>query len=618
MREDDELWWNADEMEAHEPLFEHISSEHEGFIKANQSMIWEHYRLYDRMEAQALQNQFDDSRSDRPKLGLNIVRAVVNAVHSKIIQSKPRPTFLTIGQGAKARNKAKRTQAYVDGCNYHADTYDIGAEVLLNALILGSGCAAVYRDADGRPAVENVFLAEMRRDNGAYRQRNPRNEYRVRAVDRQGLIDEYCNSDDEAENERIRALIHGSGRASKDLRVYGDDDCDQVTVIDAYRRPSTKDAGDGRHILAIEGGTIIDEEWKTKPPFVWAHWQQRPQGFLGMGIAEQLKSLQTEINLILLRMQEQMVYGGPRVLLERGSAINPDELQAEIYGTIEYSGQPPQIVQFPYLSPENIQILELLYQKAFDDVGVSQLAARSEKPAGLNSGRALLTFSDLESAKFVAFGQEYERWVRDVSEQFLWLAINDDDMDDEQKKRPVYAATKKYRQRYLEPVTKADIVSSLDETRCQVFPTSALAQSPSAKLDQVGEMSDRGWLQKEEAVSLLDFPDLENAGALMSSPVEYLDMCCDRMLEDGEPLSPEPWIMGAEAKLRVSQHLQLAQLRGDPEERWQLLANYLNAITRREDQDAAKKAAAAAPPPGAAPPGAPPMPMPMPGAPPAA
>lgn len=595
--EEEQLWWDSDDMEAHDPLFSHISREHEGFVKANISQIWEHYRLYDRQEALNLLNQFDaDSRnSDRPRLALNVVRAVVNAVHSKIIQNKPRPTFLTIGQGAMARKKAKATQAYVDGCIYHADAYDVGNDVLMNALILGSGCGHVYRDADGRPAVENVFTGEMRRDAGAYRDRHPRNEYRVRAVDRQGLIDEFCHGEDEAENERIRTIIQNSSKASKETRVYGDDKCDQVTVIDAYRRPSNKGSDDGRHVLALEGGTIVDEPWHTKPPFVWVHWQRRPNGFFATGIAEQLKALQSEINLVLLRIQEQMVYGGPKVLLERASGINPDDLQSEIYGIIEYSGAPPQVVQFPYISPETLQILELLVQKAFDEVGVSQLAARSEKPAGLNSGRALLTFSDLESAKFVAFGQAYERWVRDVAEQFLWLAINDDDMDEEQKKQPMYAPTKRYRQRYLEKISRADIVSSLDETKCQVFPTSALAQTPSAKLDQVGEMSDKGWIPPEVAMSLLDFPDLEQAGALISSPVEYIDMCIDRMLENGEPLAPEPWINGSIAKLRVAQALQLAQLRDEPEERWQLLANYLNQITENEE----KAAAAAAPPPGA-------------------
>jgi hypothetical protein len=115
----------------------------------------------------------------------------------------------------------------------------------------------------------------------------------------------------------------------------------------------------------------------------------------------------------------------------------------------------------------------------------------------------------------------------------------------------------------------------------------------------VGEWQDRGWLDKSEAMQLMDLPDLENATALATAPLEYIDMSIERMLEDGVPLRPEKWVDLKTARMRVAQALMRAQIQGVPEARWQLLATYLDACNRQLQEADQQAQAAAQPPPGA-------------------
>ena len=141
----------------------------------------------------------------------------------------------------------------------------------------------------------------------------------------------------------------------------------------------------------------------------------------------------------------------------------------------------------------------------------------------------------------------------------------------------VMVPVRRWRTRFLERVARADIVSSRDEFVTQVFPTSSLPQTPAARLQVVGEMQDRGFLPPEAAQSLLNFPDLESETALIAAPIEHIDWVISRMLDHGESMRPEPWENMPLARQRASQALMRAQMEGVDEERWQLVAVYVEA-----------------------------------------
>ena len=52
------------------------------------------------------------------------------------------------------------------------------------------------------------------------------------------------------------------------------------------------------------------------------------------------------------------------------------------------------------ISQDLFMHLDRLYNRSFEIAGISQLSAQSSKPSGLDSGRALREFSDIESERF--------------------------------------------------------------------------------------------------------------------------------------------------------------------------------------------------------------------------
>ena len=561
-------WYQMDVGRAHSAIMatmRHLDSR----LSASDARFWRHFRLYDQDAAFAVRGAA--RVNTRAGIRLNVVRAAVTAVHAKIAQNEVRPTYLTSGEGYDARQKAKKTQAFVDGVRYHADSDRVTALAALYALIFGTGHAKTFWAGDGKLGNEAVLPIHIRVDPADGMHRDPLCVYDYRPVDRAKLRQRFGG------DKKLLRAIDQAPPAPENIRMYTDTATDLIAVCEAFCRPSAPGADDGRRVMALANASLIDEPLDHAPPIHTLRWGLRPIGWEGYGIAEQLADLQFGVNELLIRLHEQLMLSGPKIFLERGSAIDYDELTNLIWGFVHYTGAPPQFVVPQAVQPELFEHLRYLYQQAFDEVGISQLAVRSEKPAGLNSGRALMAFSDLESAKFVDFGRRYERLVRDVSDSFLDLVMSSDD-DQEIK---VTVPVRRWRTRFLEEISRADIVSSRDEFVTQVFPTSSLPQTPAARLQVIGDMQDRGLLPPELAQSLLNFPDLENETALISAPIEHTDWVISRILDHGESLRPEAWENLEMARLRATQALMRAKMQGVPEERWQRLAVYIDDCTTK-------------------------------------
>jgi len=201
--------------------------------------------------------------------------------------------------------------------------------------------------------------------------------------------------------------------------------------------------------------------------------------------------------------------------------------------------------------------------------GISQLAAQSKKPVGLESGRALREFSDIESERFMVVGQAYERLFVDVAEQAIEMIK---DLHDDGNP---YTVASFDRKGGLEQIDWDEIDLDEDQYIMQVKPIGSLPQTPAAKLASVNEMMLNGMFSKEEAHQLLDFPDLETANKLKTAHIEVIDLAIERMLEDGEYIPPEPYMALEYGISRIQQAYNLAIINDEPEDRRELLRRWL-------------------------------------------
>jgi hypothetical protein len=457
----------------------------------------------------------------------NVCQATVDTVTAKIAKNKPKPLFLTSGGDYKLQMKAQNLTKFVEGVFYENDVYELATQIFRDAAIWGTGALFVY-EKDGRLRFQRQIISELQVDEVEAFYGEPRSLYKTRTIDRGVLINMFPN---------MRKAIEESNQAKPDDLGGKPTISDEVAVCEAWHLPSGPDAKDGRHVICIDQTCLFEEEYdKHFFPFVFFHWSKKLFGYWGQSLVEQIQNIQLEINKLLWVIQRSMHLAGSfKILLENGSKIVKEHLNNDIGAIVNYSGTQPQYVTPPIIPPEIYQHLQTLKDAAFEQAGVSQLSAASKKPDGLDSGKALREYNDIESDRFMTVGQAYERFFVDLASVVVSMA------------KTLYGeGTESYKvkvpgKKFIETIDWKDVHMHEDAYVLKCYPVSALPDEPAGRLQTIQELMQAGLVDPEAGRRLLDYPDLEAEEILNNSPIDYLKKILDKMAEDGEYTPPEPF-----------------------------------------------------------------------------
>lgn len=534
--------------------------------------------------------------AQRERLTFNVVQSAIDTVTAKIAKNRPRPLFLTSGGDYRQQRRAKRLTQFVDGVFYEAKAYELGPEAFRDACIWGDGLVHVFA-RHGRVAFERVLPGELFVDELEALYGNPRQMHRVKQVDRAVLL----------------ALFPGKagviGRADRE----GDASerrpghvADLVTVRESWRLPSKPGAKDGKHVLTVDGHALTPlEPWEHDFfPFARFSWSRRPFGFWAQGLAEQLAGIQLELNKLFATVQRSLHLSGTfKIWVKNGSKVAVEHLNNEI-GAVLRSEEPPQWILPQAVQPEVYAQINTLIARAYEQAGVSQLSATAQKPAGLNSGKALREYNDIETDRFQTVGQAYERFFLDLARLSIAVA------------KGIAARDNGYRvqvpgRKWLASIDWADVDLAEDQYVMQCFPVSSLPRDPAGRLQTVQEYAQAGYLTPRQARRLLDFPDLDQVESLENAAEEYLTQVLDQIVDDGDYAPPEPFDDLALGRELALEYYQLGRTQGLEEERLELLRRFITQIDDYQRQAAQPPTPPAEMPPSdpTAPPGAP-QPMP--------
>jgi hypothetical protein len=550
---------------------------------------------------------------DAQRLSYNVVASVCETLQSEVIQSRPRPMFLTSGGDWDEQEKAKQLSKYTEGLFYACGVDTTAPRCALDALVTGTGACKVFAQ-DGKVQIERVFPWELLVDERDGYDGKPRSLYQRKWVDRDVLREMYPEHGED---------IDGCGLGAQDYAA-SDALADQILVTEAWHLRSGPEATDGRHVIVCEAATLLDEEWEEDGfPFAFIRWQVPLMGFWGVGPTERLDGLQCEINRLARDMQIQQYYhANPKIAVPRGSRLVKAHWTNDPAGAfVEYDGaQPPTVLTFPAVSPDTYNALDRHYKRAYELIGVSQMSAQSVKPAGLDSGVAMRTYLDNQSKRFLLFGRAYEEWHVEVARLAVRAMRR---LAEEDKAYDVV-----YRDSdHVERIAWEDVAIDEDSYILHVFPISALANSPAGRLQQLQELFQAGLIDRDMFLELSNLPDFESQRNLLTAPRELIEKRIFQMLRDGRYYPPEPFMNLGLARMVVGLAYQRAELQGVGEDRLELLRRFLadtDALqspspTAPAPQDGAPPADGSSPqgPPPEAPPGPPPGPQgPAPGPPP--
>jgi hypothetical protein len=223
----------------------------------------------------------------------------------------------------------------------------------------------------------------------------------------------------------------------------------------------------------------------------------------------------------------------PRILYEISSKIVKQHFNNDIGSMIGYSGTPPSFQNPISIAQDMVQYVQFLLQSAFQEIGISQLSASSQKPAGLNSQVALREYNDIETERFASFAASWENFHMDIARQQIDLAK---DLAKENVNYGVWGKQGKG----VKFVKFSEIDLKDESYVMQAYPTSLLAGTPSGQLDKVSDLISLQIVTPDEAASLIDFPDTEAVLGIKNADRDDIMYTLESLL-DGKYFSPEPF-----------------------------------------------------------------------------
>lgn len=536
-----------------------------------------HLRLYSGSPQMSLTlNQYSTSAPSswalnqyRPALNLNVIQSCVDTVVNSLCETRIRPMVVTKSGSMKLQKRAMLMNKFSDGLMLKKDVHKVTTAAIKNGAIFGTGVVKVVADG-GDINIESILPTEIIVCPGDSIYGRPRSLYQTRFVAKYTLMEAYPEHADALQSIKSQTLNMGSGHLVTDC----------IKVVEAWHLSSQPCLGvengtTGCHALVTDGLTLFREPYeKDHFPFAIYRHTTLPIGFYGRGISEELLPIQAEINTLMTRCQQALkLIAIPRIFLEEGSQVNENQLNSQIGAIHKYRGTPPIFSSPPAMPTEVYQQIERLYQKSFEVQGIPLLQAAGKKPAGVDSGRALREYADQANTRFITLSQERERLHIDIANLYFEACHDLAKMHGSDYK--VISYDKKDG---IEPLKYSQVSIKPDQYIVQVWPTNFFSQTPSAKLQEVQELSQAGFIPPDAALEILDFPDLAKYTDRALSGRRLIESQIEKMIETGEYIPPEETDDLKSASILCLQYLSKFKMQEDSEDAEQLIRQYMDDV----------------------------------------
>ena len=563
-------WWEAPAEERH------------GIVQQTTDYLWEQdaprrsryqrlLSLYASRPISGLGAEDYDRRDERQEaIRLNIARNMVDAITAKIAKNRPAAMCITEGGDFGMQQSAKRIEKFVRG-NFYLNKFHERLPVWFrDAAIFNCGVAKVCGEGErgkpGRITIERVYPWELLVDPVDAFYGAPRSIFQRLAIPRAVLLRAY---------PKLASAIR-SARPADGSMPGRDRLADQVAVNEGYHLPSGPGADDGLHVIAIDGAELYSEQWTSESsPYALLPWSDAVIGLWGESLIEEIEGVQREINELAYKTQRSMYHYSVPWLVQRDAGRDPsirfDNDLRGVVVTVAPGEEAPQVVTHNTVAPEIFAHLDRLFARAYDLAGISQMYAQARLPAGLESGKAQLVYDDIQSERFVLRGRSLEAFVLDVAHLVIAEAGR---LSERGVEIEVTSTDRRRRRSMLSRVSWSEIDLEASGYELKIVAASSLPQSLPGKIQSVDALVQAGMLSQQEGMALLDFPDLESSLNRELAPYEIVLDMLEAMIDDGEYVSPEPF-MDLDLALRIVNHAYLrAKIERVPEERLDLLRRW--------------------------------------------
>lgn len=509
-----------------------------------------------------------NSNPQSQRISFNLCASVGDTLTAKIAKLKVLPHFITNGGDWEVQQRAEDLNKFAEGMIYETKLHEKATYAFRDGYVWGNGILYIG-EVRGKIFVERVYPHELIVDLIETLSGPPTQMHRVKICDRSVLLGMFPD----CKEQIMKALpanfedIGGLGTAA-----------DLVTFTASWHLPSNPDAddeeSDGCYAVCVGDQTLdVQPYLKDYFPFPMTSYNRRLLGFWGQGGCERLQNLQGEINRLMILVQRSMWMGGSfKVLVKIGSKVVSQHLNNDVGTIIHYAGDvPPQYITPPMIQQDIYSYIDSLITKGYNQEGVSLLDASSVKPLGVDSGKALRTMTDIADDRQEFIKQDMENFVIECVRQMIEKA-----KDINKGKKPLKVMFPSAN--FCETINWKDVEIDSDKYVLKAFPMSSLADDLTGRLQDVQELMQAGIISPRAGRKLLRRPDLEMADSLASAAEDLLCRKIENCLKKGEKAAAEPTMDLTLGKQLCLEYINYAQFHGCPQDKVQLVDDFLNLI----------------------------------------
>jgi hypothetical protein len=589
-----EPWWACEDRQAHKELISFTKQ-----MRNQQSTRYDIFERYIGVYEYGYANSASYGRGlrdfDETQLTMNAAQNIIDTMHCAIYSSPVVPMAITQGGDYSQRKRARMLNRALEGVYNECNVLLAESDAGLDALLCGNGIIKVWAEDEtirvARVDPRNIMVDEAEGRNGT-----PRCMYQRDVIDRFVCAELYPEHKDII----MKAPVATGGDYVLEFNK------DQIEIVEAWHLPSSEEAKDGKHVICIEGATLVDEEW-TKPKFPFAiNRPKKPRsGWWGLAIMRQLMAGQYEYEKVTLRLSQQHeLFGTTQLLVHKGAKVSTRKTTNEVGRVIEWEGNVPPTEFTPSpANPQSYQYRQSLPTEMAQFVGTNEFAVQQQVPQGLSgaSGKALQVFKDEGSKRYATFFKAREDCSLALSELIL------DTVKELMKNNGGLSVRFATRNGY-EQITWHDVLGKEEDEKSfilKIFPVSALSQDPSAKFQQLDTLLNTGAIDVDQFKKLFNIPDLDAENEIDAADTDIIDWSLDHMVDTGEYVAPQSFDNLELALKRAGKFVNMCRKNNVSDDRISLIHDYIVDV-----QALMEPPAPPAPPPGMMPP--PGMPMGMP------
>lgn len=259
-------------------------------------------------------------------------------------------------------------------------------------------------------------------------------------------------------------------------------------------------------------------------PFIFINYTNPIVGSSSTSIVDMLLSIQIEINQLANTVKDaSQLSPANTILVPQGTNINVRKMNNGIGNVIGYSlsgnvpATPITVATPSFINAQYMQTMKELIDIATDMVGISDLTRTSQKPSGLNSGKALSTLENIENDRFQTQLNSVIRAYTEITKVCMQVFNPEEDILPGDQ--------------FRSSITWKDICDENENMKVQYSSMDAISKDPSTKLQMLQQMSTMGIIPANVISKYMEMPDIDDSYSRQNNTWNAVQTVIERCID---------------------------------------------------------------------------------------